>query len=376
LAATPGLLDGLRSETKIDYSNVSSAVFGQVEWKLGNRLRLIPGVRFNHDRKNADYDRRVSGGLETADPALIALQRSVLSPQAYRADIDDANVSGQVTAAYAVSETINAYATYSTGFKSVGLNLSGLPTDGAGNPALSAATAAPESVRHVEVGIKSRPLPGVTANVTAFNTAIEDYQTQVVNGQVGALRGYLADAESVRVRGVEFDGAANVGRDFTFYLSAVHADGRYLAFRDAPPPLEEVGGAQVKDISGSALPGLSKWAASLGGEYTRPGRLLGRYGEFVGRVDASYRSAFSSSPSASRYLNVSDYGLLNVRFGFRAADGWGVSIWGRNLTNTNYFEFLSAAPGRSGLYVGLPGDQRTFGVTLSWNHPDGQAAPR
>ena len=36
----------------------------------------------------------------------------------------------------------------------------------------------------------------------------------------------------------------------------------------------------------------------------------------------------------------------------------------RNLANTHYFEFLNAAPGGSGLIVGLPGDPRTFGVTL------------
>lgn len=377
LAATPGLIAGLRSDTVIDYSNLSTAAFGQLEWKLANRLRLIPGLRFNHDAKDADYNSRVSGGLQTNDPALIALQRSVLSPQAYVADVSDANLSGQFTLAYDFSEKANAYATYSTGFKSVGVNLSGIPTDAAGNPALAAATVAPEDVRHVELGVKTRPLPGVTANLTAFNTGINDYQAQVVNAQVGVLRGYLANAEKVRVRGAEFDGSANVGRDLTFYLSAVYADGRYISFTDAPPPLEEVGGPQVKDISGSVLPGLSKWAASLGGEYRRPGHLLGRYGEFYGRIDSSYRSAFSSNPSASRYLNVDAYGLLNTRFGFRSDDGWGVAVWARNLTNTNYFELLTAAPGSSGLYVGLPGDQRTFGATLSWSHSEARrSTPR
>lgn len=367
LAATPGLLDGLRSDTVIDYSNLSTAAFGQLEWKLANRLRLIPGLRFNYDNKQADYASRVSGGLQTSDPALLALQRSILSPQAYVVDAGDSNLSGQFTLAYDVSENANAYATYSTGFKSIGVNLSGIPADAAGNPALSAATVAPEDVRHLELGVKTRPLPGVTANLTAFNTGIDDYQAQVVNAQVGVLRGYLANAEEVRVRGVEFDGSANIGRDFTLNLSAVYADGRYISFTDAPPPLEETGGPQVKDISGSVLPGLSKWAASFGGEYTRPGHFLGRYGEFFGRIDSSYRSAFSSNPSASRYLHVDAYGLLNTRFGFRSNDGWGVSVWARNLTDTNYFEFLTAAPGSSGLYVGLPGDQRTYGVTLTWN---------
>jgi iron complex outermembrane receptor protein len=34
------------------------------------------------------------------------------------------------------------------------------------------------------------------------------------------------------------------------------------------------------------------------------------------------------------------------------------------MLDTNYFELLSAAPGGSGLFVGLPGDPRTVGVTL------------
>ena len=37
---------------------------------------------------------------------------------------------------------------------------------------------------------------------------------------------------------------------------------------------------------------------------------------------------------------------------------------GRNLLDKDYFELLSAAPGGSGLYVGLPGEPRTVGVTL------------
>ena len=79
-----------------------------------------------------DFDQQVYGGLQTTNPALIALQQSILAPQAYTADVDDTNTSGQITAAYKVAESVNAYATYATGFKSVGLNLNGVPTDALG----------------------------------------------------------------------------------------------------------------------------------------------------------------------------------------------------------------------------------------------------
>ena len=81
-------------------------------------------------------------------------------------------------------------------------------------------------------------------------------------------------------------------------------------------------------------------------------------------MDASYRSSFSSSATASKYLVVDSYALLNARVGFRWADGWSVSLWARNLLDKNYFELLTAAPGNTGLYVGQPGDGRTLGVTM------------
>ncbi len=364
LAATPGLLDGYGFDQYLRFGNVSAAVFGQIEWAFTDRLRLLPGLRFNYDQKEVDFDQQVYGGLQTTDPALIALQRSVLAPQAYATNVDDTNTSGQLTLAYRIAHNANGYATYATGFKSVGLNLNGVPTDALGNPVLSAATVKPEDVRHFEVGLKTEPRQGVMANVTVFDTGIQDFQTQVVNAQVGVLRGYLANAERVRVRGAEFDGSARVTNRLSFYGAAAYTDGIYVSFPDAPPPLEETGGPPVKDISGSILPGISKWALSVGGEYSHPATVFATSGTFFGAIDASYRSSFSSSPSASRYMMVDGYGLLNGRVGFRWGNGWDLFLWSRNLLDTDYFEFLTAQPGNSGLIVGLPGDPRTVGVTL------------
>jgi iron complex outermembrane receptor protein len=246
----------------------------------------------------------------------------------------------------------------------VGLNLNGVPTDAQDRPVLSAATVKPEDVHHYEFGVKTEPVRGVTANVTVYDTEIRDFQAQVVNAGVGVLRGYLANAEKARVRGAEFDGNARIKRNLYVYLSTAYTDGVYVSFPDAPPPLEDTGGPQVKDISGSALPGISKWAVSYGTEYSHSAALLSRSGEIFAGFDASYRSSFSSSASASRYLVVDGYSLVNARLGVRWTDGWTVSFWARNLLDKNYFELLSAAPGNTGLYVGQPGDQRTFGVTL------------
>ena len=196
---------------------------------------------------------------QTTNAALITLQQSILAPQAYKADVDDTNTSGQVTVAYKFSDQVNAYATYATGFKSVGLNLNGVPTDAANQPVLSAATVKPEDVRNYEAGIKTTPFKGVTANIAIFDTEIRNYQAQVTNGSVGVIRGYLANAGKVRVRGAEFDASARINSSVSLYAAAAYTDAKYVTFVDAPPPIEDTGGPSFEDISGSVLPGVSKW---------------------------------------------------------------------------------------------------------------------
>ncbi len=103
-ASTPGLLDGYGYNQTVNYGNTSAALFGQVQWSVSDRLRLLPGLRLNYDQKDVDFNQQTYGGLQTTNPALIALQQSVLAPQAYKANVDDTNLSGQITAAYKIAE--------------------------------------------------------------------------------------------------------------------------------------------------------------------------------------------------------------------------------------------------------------------------------
>lgn len=364
-AANPNLLDGLTQRLTVDSLFDSAALFGQLEWSVTDQIRVLPGIRLNYDRKKVDYDAQVSGGQDTSnDPALRAVQLGQLPQQTYAADIDDTNVSGQITLAYAPFEKLDTYATYSRSFKTVGLNTAGLPTDANGDPVLSLATVKPEDVSHYEVGIKARPFRRVNASLSLFNTDVQDFQAQVNNNAAGVARGYLANAKKVRVRGVEFDSNGRFGQHLSAYASAAYTDGKYRSFTDAPAPLEGVGGPAAVDISGQRLPGISKFSTSFGGELFAPGKLLGRDGDFFTGVDVSYRSGFSSSATPSEYLNVEGYELVNGRIGFRSSNGWDLFFWSRNLLDKHYYELLSPGFGGSGLYVGQPGDPRTFGVTF------------
>ncbi|HEY8400275.1 MAG TPA: TonB-dependent receptor [Cytophagaceae bacterium] len=361
---TPGLFEGYGIKTKSRLQTFSGAIFSQVDWAITEKIHVLPGLRVNYDEKKVDYERTTYGGLETNDPDLLALKRAVYSDQAFKASVDNVNLSGQLTLNYKHNKNINTFATYSTGYKPVGVNLGGLPTSG-GAPMVELATIKPEDVRHYEVGVKTNPIPGATLNVTLYNTDVKDFQTLVQTAELGVNRGYLSNAEKVRVRGVELDASVKIGKYFSIYGSGAYTDGKYVSFTNAPVPLEETGGpVSFKDISGGDLPGISKWAGSLGGEASTNGKFLSQYGKFFLAIESFHRSSFSSSPSPSKYLNIDGYSLVNARLGFRTNDGFSIFVWSRNLLNKDYFEQLLAASGNAGHYAGVLGDPRTMGITI------------
>lgn len=364
---TPGLFDGYGIKTNSTLNTLSSAIFGQLDWAITDRLHLLPGLRYNYDNKEVDYDRKTYGGLETTDPALLALKKLVYSDQAFQSKVDDTNFSGNLTLSFKATDRINAFAIYAKSHKPVGVNLGGLPTAN-GEPILELAVIKPEEVNHFEIGVKTSPFERTILNLTAFNTEIKDYQTQVQSAELGVNRGYLANAEKVRVRGAELDASVTASEHLSFTGALSYTEGIYVSFKNAPLPLEETGSpVSFKDISGSDLPGISRWAGTLGGELSDTGKLFANSGKYFLAIDSYGRSSFSSSASPSKYLVVDSYALINSRIGFRASEGLTVFFWGRNLLDTDYYEQLLPAAGNAGHYAGVLGDQRTFGITLRYS---------
>lgn len=370
---TPGLLEGYGIRTQSSIQSLSAALFANLDWEVFKGFHILPGLRYNYDEKDVNYNRVASGGLETTDPELLALKRTVYSSQAYEAYADERNLTYQLTLSYKPNRSLNTFATYSTSFKPVGVNVAGLPTinnNGVTRADSTLAVIKPERVSHFEIGFKSNPTQNLTLNFVFHHTDIENYQANVQSPQLGVNRGYIANAEKVNVKGVELDASLRANDHFSFTGALAYTEAKYVRFTNAPLPLEETGftenGVQksFKDISGGQLPGISRWAGSLGAEFVTPSTLWKNKGNFFTSLDVFYRSRFSSSPSPSAFLNIEGYTIVNARVGFRAGKGLSLFVWARNLLDKNYFEQLLPAGGNAGHFAGVLGDQRTYGITL------------
>jgi iron complex outermembrane recepter protein len=360
------LLESYRSDGRTKFTSDSYAAFGELGWHVTQRLIISPGLRYTIEDKHGSFSSTVSGGLATTDPTLVARKLSILRPQSYEASVSDSSASGRINAGYHLTDDIMAYASYARGYKSGGINMSGLPLNPSNLPALSTAVVDPERNSTIELGMKSRLLDGrLLVNADVYDTTVHDFQANVVDTGPGALRGYLANVDEVRVQGVEIDGALTLDENLAAHASAAFTEGRYESYEAGPCPLERIAvSTTVCDLSGRPLPSSPKWALSVGGEYSRPLGFAHLEGELFASFEASWRSKVYGDPSDSQYTVIDGYGLVNVFAGFRRAGPWELVVWVKNLLDADYIQNLTVQAGNSGLVVGTPGEPRLFGLTI------------
>ena len=303
-------------------------------------------------------------GLPPATAAELARAKlSIFRPQSYSAADDGGSLSGRANLAYTFTDDLMAYVSFAYGYKSGGLNMSGLPLDAQNQPTLATAVIEDEKNTTYEVGLKYTMFDSrATLNLAGYWTVVEDYQANVVSSlETAAIRSYPSNIPEVRVRGVEADFAALLFTGFTLRASVAYADGENTDYPAGPCPLEVQTAATVAcDLTGVPLAGLSDWVGTLGFDYEIP---LGT-GDFLIHVDSNSRSGYYSDTSASQYTWIDGYNVTNASVGYRLQGGWEVDVWARNVFDSDYITALTIQTGNSGLILGQPSDPRIWGVTL------------
>ncbi len=354
-------LNGLNAYAHVVPQTWSYAAYGQATWNISPRFRLTGGLRYTYEHKTGSYDAYAGGdtlapisSFPAAQQAAIAARRAALAPTgSYDAERDTKNLSGTAIAAYDLTSDIHAYASYSRGYKSPGINLVA-KSNGVD------VFVRPEKVDAWELGVKSRFFGGkAELNLALFWTDDSDYQANYYNTLVTPAVGYISNVGKLRSRGVEVDARATPVDGLTLTFAGTYNDAYYLSYPKAPAPyLSSYLG--FVDLSGQQASGAPKWSLSGSAEYVDH---AGRVDVYLG-TDASYRSSFIASVNLDPLTLVPGYGLLGLHAGVRDPDGkWDVSVWARNVTDTNYYN-TKAVSATYGTVLASLGEPRTFGVTL------------
>ena len=263
---------------------------------------------------------------------------------------------------------VNAYVSYSTGWKATAVNLS---SDS--RPALNGVgrSAAPEEVTVYEAGLKAK-FRGGFFNLAVFKQEIKGFQS---NGFTGL--GYaLVNAGKQSVQGFEIDAAYRPAPWLALTGAVTYLDGKYDSFKGAPCfaydtvrcPVNPLTGRIPfsRDLTGSKPAGVPTWSGSASATINHNfNETLSGY--LRGEFDYTSNTYLSETTPA----NLATYGNSTINMSLGVTDSEAqleVMLWARNLTNDNALlaTFPTVAQGSPApaSYSGYPNQPRTYGVTL------------
>lgn len=345
LAATaPVSITGFGVGFGAEYGQVTEtkAAFAEGSYRVTPELDVTVGLRYSDDKKNVDFrhyfftpDGRPVVGFGDV------LELGLIPDFAVNDVVDGSNsLSGRVSISYTIAKDVLLYASANRGFKGAEFNV--------GADLVQTATfVEPETVDAFELGLKSQFLDGaVTFNLAGYYYNYKDKQETIFDSGVARL----ANAQA-RVYGLDAEIGVKPVEGLTLSGNISLLDAKYKRFANCTPA-----GA---DCSGNRLPNAPKFSAHIVTSYSIP---VGDRSITI-QGDASYRTKTEFSPLNLAYLQQDDYWLFGARVTAELNDSLELGAWIKNIANKAYFQDMFAVSS-IGYSIGLPGDKRTYGVTL------------
>ena len=427
-SAADYFVDGGGSQQELFNMNSETvSLFVNADFPLADNWTATIGLNKTHDKKTVDSDVRINAKFseanlsEIADNMQLAVNNSVpievapgfelpadqvISPLSilatrgatiaqffpeftnYPNDDEDGifksdDLTHTLRLTHKFNESTKFYASHSTGFKPISVNLSVNAVD-----ALQR-SAGEEYSENLEVGVK-HTLDNGYINIALFDQKIEGFQSNTFNGTAFQL----TNAGNQKHRGFEFDMKQQVSEEWLLGLSAMYIDAEYLDYEKGPCDhvTDSSSGFAVvfdevkcdllvagnnltskgwKDRAGETPAGIHDWSANLNATYSF--NVSDAVSSFL-RLEYVYESeaaVVENVPSKSEaYVSNTNIPAVrssknfNMSMGFNhAPSGIEVMLWGRNLTN--HESLLSAFPTTAapGSYGGYPNAPRTYGLT-------------
>ena len=280
----------------------------------------------------------------------------------------DEDFSYTVRLAYDVSDRLNLYASYSTGFKPTSFNLSRdsrpfqrniaalaeaglLPTTTAVSLGTFAGTRSsqPEESRLIEAGLKSAFDWG-SVNFTLFDQEINNFQTNAFQGTAFVF----LNAGKQKSQGAELEVVATPARWLDLNFAATYNDAKFVDYVGAPG----VGGVPV-DLSGTRVPQVPEFAMTSAVTL----RKAFSSGEAFFRVNWIYESAVRLETNVPANFER-EVNTVNASLGLNLNSGLEFLLFARNLFNDEYATGAFPGVGQPGTYGVYPNPPRTYGVTV------------
>lgn len=293
------------------------AVFASADYDVSDRLKVTAGVRYTDDDKDFEAERSQTafGG---ANLALTKL------------NVNDSQVSWDLSAFYNYSEDVNLYARAAKGFRAP--SIQGRVSFGD-----DITTADSETLHSIEFGVKSSVWEDrARVNVSTFYYTMDDQQLTAVGGGSNTTR--LLNADNTKGYGFEVDSEVAITEDLlmtagvSYNKTEINDSDLAVQFCRSCTIADPLNSDGLAIIDGNSLPNAPEWIANFTLRYSKEFA----DGEIFAYTDWAYRSKINFFLYESVEFNDDNMLEGGVRFGYAwdtDNNGHEVAIFGRNITD-------------------------------------------
>lgn len=332
-----------RSTFDLEQDTDSIAAFGQLTWRITDRLRTTVGLRYTSDEKDLDFSRVTTGQLPFP-----TYQQSD--------DRDDSDVTPSINVQYDLGENAMVYASFSQGFKSGGFDFE------------SATPFEEETVDAWEAGIKSQLADGaIELNAAVFYSEFDDLQVAAWNG----VAFETGNAASATTEGVEVDGRWQMTDNWMLSGSLAYLNAEFDDFPSATCTARQTddhnasgaAGPCTQDLSGQDLQFSPEWSGSLNLEYYRD---VGRGLELTTLLQLDYSDSYYTALDLDPISEQDSFTKVHARIQLASDAGWSIALVGKNLTDEETTMWVNDVPFFRGAHFAAIDGMRNIGIQAKY----------
>lgn len=364
------------------------AVFGQLEFDITDDMELAFAARYDHEERdvNNQVPNEAGSGLNvnstgSINPAFAANPNGIPSRSATFSQFQP-----KVTWSWNAAEDLNLYASWGVGFRSGGFNSIGSEAlidfwynnngDGTNPGALVDGDLSvkdeydKEVSTSAEFGSKMEFFDNrLRVNASIFSTDVEDNQFfEFYAGPFGLMR-VVTTIEDLQIQGFEMDFNAVLTENFSMFGGMGILDSeikrnnhRPLTVGNEAPQAPDRTynlGAQFETEVSSGI----NLTARLDWQYVGEMAFHTLQGEATPSIWQVFYPGASITQDFSKAKRDA-YDTLNARISIDG-ENWGVTIWGRNVTDEKYLEEIIPAPEFGGSFI-HPGAKDSYGIDFNY----------
>jgi iron complex outermembrane receptor protein len=353
----PGFLHDLFNTNVViiaDQKTESRALFGQVEWTLAPRLKLVTGLRYT------DEDRSYVGGTTDLNSfglsflcfavgacALGSPGQHVLSAE--NATIHDSNWSWRAGLNFKPNDDSLVYGTIARGTKSGGF-FNGITTN-----SFALAPYRPEELTDYEAGLKTRLLDRtLQLEASVFWYDYNDLQTQTFTnvGAVSLIK--LGNVGKATIKGLDAQATWLPARGLTLTAGLGLLDTELGSFTTAGAagPIVVKKGNKLPNAPDTTFNGQARYEWPVTSDWTA-----------AVQAGAHYSSKVFKEALNTPYLSAGSYWIVDARASLASPAGWEIAVWGKNLGDEHYV--TQATDDGLGMGYRVFNAPRTYGVSVT-----------